>query len=65
MIPHRIVGDTILRCKGRHEHAPKVEFLGNERAFKEESWFLIAASNVSAIDTGTQDMMNMRFIRAV
>ena len=41
---HRIVKDTVLRRKERYEHAPKVEFLGSKRAFKEESCFLIAAT---------------------
>jgi hypothetical protein len=36
-------GILFLRRKERHEHAPKVEFLGSKRAFKDESWFLIAA----------------------
>jgi hypothetical protein len=65
VLPHRIVRDTVLWCKERHEHAPKVESLGSETVFKEESWFLIAATCWPlAIDTGTE-MMNVSFIRAV
>ena len=30
-------GDTVLRCKEGHEHAPKVEFLGSETAFKDDT----------------------------
>jgi hypothetical protein len=61
---HQIVKDTVLRRKERYEHAPKVEFLGSKRAFKEESCFLIAATCWRLL-TLEQDMMNTSFIRAV
>jgi len=44
VLPHRIVRDAVLWCNERHLHAPKLEFRGSETAFKEDSWFLIAAT---------------------
>jgi len=50
-----------LRCKERHEHAPKVEFLGSKPAFKEESSFLIATMRWRLLIL-EQEMMDMSFI---